>query len=273
MGAVAGKDTGYPLIKWSSLLVTPATSGVDLMIIAHGHNKKQHCTQHGHRRGHGPETPRPLRRQRVCAAFYADGRTIANTLVTADGLHPSNAGAVVWLYAMMKPLFLKNTAARPLSPALPAFLETRRNFLTNPNDVTATPESDIATFKETKAFSAQLVKTTAGSTAKLVQNITAQAKLMAGKDVTFAVRMYSPTGTPQTATQISLNDGPQLIISDQWKPINDVWFWKIMRIRCRAAMTVLTCNIQLDSSGTGSNETIYADRASLAIGKYPADSF
>lgn len=339
MGAIAGKDTGYPLMRWASLLVTPASAGggVDLLMVAHGHNENSIALASGIVAGTDPklrdryvanveqmrgylgypptvltsQNPAPSRpgfserradiyrtyaAERgygfvdVCAAFYADGRSIDNTLVTADGLHPSNAGAIVWLNAMLEPLSVRNMGAQALSPATPAFNESRRNFLVNSNftewplhstgttgwkltNVTDSQETTNATYRETKAYSAKLVKTTAGATAKLVQDISAQAKLLAGKDVTFAVRMYIPTGTPQTAAQISLNDGPALIMSDQWKPINDVWFWKIITIRCRSNMTVLTCNIQLDPSGTGSNETIYVDRASLVIGKYPADSF
>ncbi|MGC0237263.1 GDSL-type esterase/lipase family protein [Arthrobacter sp. SD76] len=334
MGAVPGKETGYPIARASSLLATPAAAGVDLLVIAHGHNENN-VTSGGNTAtdaklrdryvanveqirtytGNAPtvitsQNPAPAlagfseRRADiyrsyaaergygfvdVCAAFYADGRSIADVLIQTDGLHPANAGAVVWLNAMMKPLAARNAAAQPLRPSPPAFFEERRNFLVNSNftdwptsstltswnqtNLTVSQQAGTAALLETKSYSAKLTKTAAGSSAKLDQSISAQAKLLAGREVTFAVRMHIPAGTPQTAAQISISDGATLLVSDQTKVINDTWFWKIVTIRCRSNMTALTCNIQVDPSATGSLETIYVDRAALVLGRYPADSF
>lgn len=231
----------------------------------------------------------------ICAAFYADGRSITNTLVMGAaqdgvGLHPSNAGAQVWLAEVMKHFTVVNRQSQQLRSEEPAFFTTRSNFLTDgifnswtggttlnswtPTNLTLSQQSGTASLLESKSFSAKLVKTTASSTAKLVQTNSMQAKMLAGRDITFAVRLYIPTtGNPQTAGRLSMTDGTTLTASDETHPINDQWHWKMITAKLASGMTILTCNIQVDPNGTTSNEIVYVDRATVVLGRYPSDAY
>ncbi|NWL13328.1 hypothetical protein DM793_18850 [Paenarthrobacter nitroguajacolicus] len=219
-------------------------------------------------------------------AFLRDGRDINTVLVQGDGLHPTATGHLVWLAEVMRH-FQNTTVGQPATSTTPSLYMSRRNMLTN-GDFTDTSVpggfvlagwygtnvtlSQSTAIKESKSYSYKVAKTAANASAKLFQTI--PPALVAGKDVTVAVRMYIPSGQPATAGRVSVVDTVSALMnSTEYRPIYDQWHWKIVTTTVAATSTGLTVNLFTDPNGTASLEEVYVDRIVVTQGRFPNDVY
>lgn len=214
-------------------------------------------------------------------AFIADGRPI-NELVFSDGIHPTQAGHVAWVNEVMRH-FVSLSTSQVIPPATPAFFTALRNLLPNPSFTdftpptlptgwtqavgTSTPTKNTTIF-ETGTYALQLDKASAvGSDlrADLPFN------LVKGQWVTFAVRMYIPTGAPSGAGRIGIQQGGGgTVYSDIWAGTRDQWFWRMVTSKIATTSTYARVLLGIDTS-TAAASTVIVDRVVGVLGTYPSD--
>jgi len=220
----------------------------------------------------------------VLQAFKDDGRPMTD-LVSADNIHPTAAGYTLWADTVMKH-FATTSISQPAPLSLPTFSLTRKNLLTNgdfedfaspptlPGVVAtnATLTKDTTNF-ESKAYSLNIAKTAGGSVSQIEWS--PNYRLIAGKEVTFAVRMRIPAGSAGTVGQLSITDGltaPNLS-STTWGDFRDEWFWISMTARIADNTTSVKCRIIADPTTGSTLVNVSVDRAILVTGRYPMDVY
>jgi len=328
VGGVAGQTWTYPLQSSRVAAMVTATAP-DAVIFSYGHNENQAGTDQLLRDravatieavrslvpsaavligSQNPIPAYPGRSERradiyrriamergygylpVTEAFYADGRDIATVLVQGDGIHPTDAGSVVWVDEVVK-AFRTQQQSQPIPVQAPAFTVGARSLILNSDfsgfaspptldGWTATnctlAKDTTASRLESKPYVVSMTKSAAGASSKIAQSLTTStgSRLIAGREVTFAVRMFIPTGASTAAGQISVVDGVGASQpSDTWQGFRDQWFWNIVTARIAATATTVTFNILSDPSSGSALDTIYVDRAVVVLGRYPRDVY
>jgi hypothetical protein len=221
----------------------------------------------------------------ITQAFYDDGRPMTD-LVGVDNVHPTAAGFDVWASEVMRHLSAGGTTRQPLGLSLPTLSLARPNLLLNGNfeDFTAPPAlngwtaSNVTLGKDTtnvesKAYSVSVAKTAAGSVGFFYAR--PNYRLVAGREVTLAVRMRIPNGAAGTVGQLSINDGYTApnISSTTYSDYRDQWFWNVLTGRVDRRATSIDCRIYVDPTTGSTLPTMQIDRAILALGRYPMDCY
>lgn len=222
----------------------------------------------------------------ICQTFYNNGYP-SNPIVGADNTHPTAAGHAIWANEIMRHLSGSDTYLQSIPVALPSLALTRQNLLLNGNfeDFTAPPAlpswsiSNVTLAKDTTnlesktAYSVSAAKTAGGSVGFFYQR--PNYRLVAGREVTFAVRMFIPSGAAGTVGQLSITDGytaPNLS-SSIYGDYRDQWFWNIMTARIDRRATSIDCRIYVDPTTGSTLPAISIDRAVLVLGRYPMDCY
>jgi len=215
----------------------------------------------------------------ICHAFVTDGRPLS-TLLSADNLHPSDAGYELWVNEVMKYFRAKPTSQQ--IPALPpAFTQYARNYaknngfnqfdappvLTNWTASNATLSKDTAVF-ETGTYSVKLKKAATGDSYMEQALPTAD---MRGKTVTFLVRMRIASGNSGSAGQITIRHDAASAASEVWAQM-DQWFWRSVTIKFTSGANNPYVRIIVDpNAGSGALTEINVDRVAVVLGEVPAD--
>jgi len=212
----------------------------------------------------------------ICQAFFDDGRVIADTLVSADKVHPTTAGHLLWANEFMRHLRGSNTSqVMPMQP--PAFSQGGRNYITNSTLRLTTGALPDWTLNNLTVTSYTGFSEVTSSSLKLT-NISASLGYMdfplpinafRGQYVTFAVRMYIPSGSPSGAGRVGLITSDDTYFSDLWTGTRGQWFWRTVTGRVQPFSTTVKVQIGVTTSAEAS--TVYVDRASVVIGTSPAD--
>jgi hypothetical protein len=215
----------------------------------------------------------------VCRAFDTDGRPLS-TLLSADNLHPSDAGYELWANEVIKHFNTEATSQQ--IPALPpSFTQYGRNYVKNAGfddfaspptlgnwtATNATLSKDTGVF-ETGTYSLKVKKNAVGES-YIEQNLS-QAN-MRGKTVTFLARVYASSGWPGTLGQLSIRHDAASANSAVWTQY-DQWYWRMVTIRFPLTATTPVVRIIVDINTAGSQlSELRVDRVAVIQGEVPAD--
>lgn len=216
----------------------------------------------------------------VCQAFHDDGRDLATVLVSADGIHPTDTGFELWASETMRH-FVSQPTSQPIPMSPPSFYAAARNLAPNPqfSDFTSPPTlpswaatnctlAKDTTHFETGSWSLSATKAASGSSSHIDANL--PVAFVAGQTVTFAARMWVPSGVTSNAGQLVLiSSVGQIAASTIWQ-VNDQWFWRTVTARIPANATSASLRIMVDPS-TGASANMSIDRVICAVGRFPTD--
>jgi len=198
-----------------------------------------------------------------------------------DNIHPSDQGTAIYLNAIKTchNSRIHKAAYNPVS-------KSSRNLLSNgnfnlfdsslPDDWTgsnATASKDTTIFESDSGYSVSLSKTTPGSQSYLTQNLTTnQKQSLRGCYLTFAVRIYVPSGQSGTVGRVALMTNSKS--SNNYPVVSDAvdgWSWRMISVYFSPSDSYLFARIYIDSGTSEDTANIKIDRAILCRGRIPSD--
>ena len=196
-----------------------------------------------------------------------------------DNVHPSVAGTNLFLQAVQE----QHLSGRH-RPAVSSLESAGNNILLNGNfaafsgaipdnwtGVQATASKNTTQYENPTGYSVTLVTSTAGQACRIQQDMTSKTlSRLRGGWVTLAVRVYRPSGQPNTAGRIGLiSTSGSSNNSTQSSGGIDGWKWVTLTHKVAVTDTYLRVIMYADSGTAGG--TAHFDRAILVEGRLPKD--